>query len=119
MRICFSAPSACGHGLGSMAPFLRRCFAKIPAALKQLIFAPLRRECLDHVVVLAKTHLRRMVRRYLSLYHGARTHMALEKDAPDPRSSSRRSQQAGPRTRPARVLARSCREIRWLLLVTE
>ncbi len=29
----------------------------------------MRRECLDHVVVLAKTHLRRMVRGYLSCYH--------------------------------------------------
>lgn len=45
----------------------------------------LRRECLDHVVVLSETHLRRIVRRYVKYYHGARTHLALDKDAPEPR----------------------------------
>ena len=50
------------------------------------VIGTLRRECLDHVVVLGETHLRRIVRRYVSYYHGARTHLALEKDAPEPRS---------------------------------
>jgi transposase InsO family protein len=50
------------------------------------VIGTLRRECLDHVVVLGETHLRQIVRRYLNYYHGARTHLALEKDAPDPRS---------------------------------
>jgi len=43
-----------------------------------------RRECLDHVVVLGETRLRRIVRRHL-YYHAARTHLALDKDAPEPR----------------------------------
>ena len=50
------------------------------------VIGTLRRECLDHVVVLGEAHLRRIVRRYVSYYHGARTHLALEKDAPEPRS---------------------------------
>ena len=45
----------------------------------------LRRECLDHVVVLNETRLRRLLRDYLIYYHGARTHLALDKDAPEPR----------------------------------
>jgi hypothetical protein len=45
----------------------------------------LRRECLDHVVVLNETHLRRLLGEYLIYYHGARTHLSLEKDAPEPR----------------------------------
>jgi putative transposase len=50
------------------------------------VIGTLRRECLDHVVVLSESHLRRIMRRYLNYYHGARTHLALEKDAPEHRS---------------------------------
>ena len=50
------------------------------------VIGTLRRECLDHVVVLVESHLRRIVRRYVIYYHGARTHLALEKDAPEPRA---------------------------------
>jgi putative transposase len=42
----------------------------------------IRRECLDHVIVLSERHLRRLLTAYLAYYHGARTHLALEKDAP-------------------------------------
>lgn len=45
-----------------------------------------RRECLDHVVVLGEKRLRQIVRQYVSYYHGARTHLALDKDAPEHRS---------------------------------
>ena len=44
-----------------------------------------RRECLDHLMVLNETHLRRTLARYLSYYHGARTHLSLATDAPRPR----------------------------------
>jgi putative transposase len=50
------------------------------------LIGTLRRECLDHVVVLNETHLRRLLSAYLIYYHGTRTHLALEKDAPEPRS---------------------------------
>jgi hypothetical protein len=40
------------------------------------------RECLDHVVVLNETHLRRLLRNYLIYYHSARTHLSLDTDAP-------------------------------------
>ena len=45
----------------------------------------LRRECLNHVVVLGERHLRRILGRYFAYYHHARTHLSLEKDAPDGR----------------------------------
>jgi transposase InsO family protein len=45
----------------------------------------LRRDCLAHVVVLGEFNHRIILRRYLSDYHRARTHLALEKDAPEPR----------------------------------
>jgi putative transposase len=46
------------------------------------LIGSLRRECLDHVIVLGERHLRRLLTAYLTYYHGARTHLALEKDAP-------------------------------------
>ncbi len=49
------------------------------------LIGSMRRECLDHVIVLNQPHLRRILARYLSYYHGARTHLALAKDAPTPR----------------------------------
>jgi putative transposase len=45
----------------------------------------IRRECLDHMIVLGERHLRRLLTAYRTYYHGTRTHLALEKDAPTPR----------------------------------
>jgi putative transposase len=53
------------------------------------LIGTLRRECLDHVVVLNETHLRRILREYLIYDHGARTHLSLAKDAPEPRRVER------------------------------
>ncbi len=70
-------------------------------AIKQVLTAPrspwqnpyvervigsVRRECLDHVIVFNESHLSRVLRQYLRYYHGSRTHLSLEKDAPEPRS---------------------------------
>ena len=49
------------------------------------LIGSIRRECLDHVLVLSERHLRRVLARYFSYYHRARTHLALDKDAPDVR----------------------------------
>jgi putative transposase len=56
------------------------------------LIGTLRRECLDHVVVLNATHLRRLLRDYLIYYHSARTHLSLDKDAPEPRAVERLDQ---------------------------
>jgi putative transposase len=50
------------------------------------VIGTIRRELLDHVIVLNEAHLRRRLRSYLRYYHGSRTHLALEKDAPEPRA---------------------------------
>ena len=44
------------------------------------------RELLDHVFVLNDGHLRRCLRSYLRYYNGSRTHLALDKDALEPRA---------------------------------
>lgn len=42
----------------------------------------LRRECLDHLIVVNERHARRVIAKYLEYYHGSRTHLGLDKDAP-------------------------------------
>jgi transposase InsO family protein len=44
-----------------------------------------RRECLDHVIVMSATGLRRVLAEYIEYYMRSRTHLGLEKDAPLPR----------------------------------
>jgi putative transposase len=50
------------------------------------VIGSIRRECLDHVLILDERHLKRVLRDYLDYYHQSRTHLGLEKDCPVPRS---------------------------------
>jgi len=45
----------------------------------------IRRECLDHVIVLNERHLRRMLTSHFAYYHESRAHLSLECNAPVPR----------------------------------
>ncbi len=47
------------------------------------IIGSIRRECLDHVIVLNERHLLAVLTRYFAYYHRARTHLSLDKDAPE------------------------------------
>jgi putative transposase len=49
------------------------------------LIGSIRRELLDHVLVLNERHLMRLLRAYLDYYHDARCHQALAGDAPNPR----------------------------------
>jgi transposase InsO family protein len=46
------------------------------------LIGSIRRECLDHIVVLGEAHLRRILRSYARYYNDLRTHRSLDKDAP-------------------------------------
>ena len=50
------------------------------------VIGSIRRECLNHVIVLNERHLRRILRDYFDYYHNSRTHLSLNKDPPDPRA---------------------------------
>jgi len=50
------------------------------------IVGSIRRECLDHVIILNERHLRRILTAYFAHYHKSRTHLSLGKDAPEPRA---------------------------------
>src|SRR5271165_1351756 len=53
----------------------QNCFA-------ERLIGSIRRECVDHVVVLSEQHLRQVLKCYASYYNTARTHRSLAKDAP-------------------------------------
>jgi transposase InsO family protein len=58
-------------------------------AFVERLIGSIRRECLDHIVVLGEAHLRRILRSYARYYNDIRTHRSLEKDAPVSRSVQR------------------------------
>src|SRR6185503_12177641 len=49
----------------------------------------IRRECLDHIIVLGEAHLRRILKSYADYYNGVRTHRSLNEDAPVSRQIQR------------------------------
>jgi putative transposase len=51
-------------------------------AYAERVIGSIRRECLDHVIAINETGLRRVLTRYIAYYMESRTHLALEKDAP-------------------------------------
>src|SRR5471032_1127084 len=53
------------------------------------LLGSIRRECVDHFVVLWEAHLRRILRAYAGYYNNIRTHRSLDKDAPVSRPSQR------------------------------
>ncbi len=50
------------------------------------IIGSIRRDCLDHVIVICERHLRRILREYIDYYHTCRTHLSLNKDPPETRT---------------------------------
>jgi hypothetical protein len=52
------------------------------------LIGSIRRDCLNHFVILNARHLKRTLATYLVYYHGSRTHLGLEKQCPIPREVS-------------------------------
>jgi putative transposase len=50
------------------------------------VIGSIRRECIDHVIVLNEASLYRLLKSYTAYYHETRTHLSLEKDTPATRS---------------------------------
>ena len=49
------------------------------------VLGSIRRECLNHVIVLDEAHLKRILTAYFQYYHESRCHLALDRNAPVPR----------------------------------
>jgi transposase InsO family protein len=54
-------------------------------AYVERVIGTLRRECLDHVIVFGEESLYRHLKLFVTYYHESRTHLSLDKDAPEPR----------------------------------
>src|SRR5262245_31515254 len=49
------------------------------------LIGSIRRECLDHLIVINEDHLRRTLRSYFDYYHNFRPHQGLDGNSPAPR----------------------------------
>ncbi|HEY7155746.1 MAG TPA: integrase core domain-containing protein, partial [Gemmataceae bacterium] len=78
---------------------VRRCLTSLPieevvtaarspwqSPYVERMIGSIRRECLDHVIVLNERHLRYVLSAYLDYYHQARPHMGLGRNSPEPRA---------------------------------
>jgi transposase InsO family protein len=50
------------------------------------LIGSIRRECIDHLMVVNAEHLRRILAKYVAYYNEVRTHVSLGKDTPLTRS---------------------------------
>ena len=57
-----------------------------PRAYIERVIGTIRRECLDHVIIVNEAALRRHLKLFLEYYHQSRTHWSLEKETPESRS---------------------------------
>ena len=54
-------------------------------AYVERVIGSIRRECLDYVIVLTERQLKQVLREYVDYYNNVRTHLSLDKDAPNSR----------------------------------
>ena len=54
-------------------------------AYVERLIGSIRRECLDHVMIVSDNHLRRLLASYFQYYHRWRTHLSLAMDCPEAR----------------------------------
>jgi transposase InsO family protein len=78
-------PTATGMGIHQVLTAPRSPWQN---AYAERLIGSIRRECLDHVIVVNETGLTRVLRRYLSYYHHSRTHLSA-KDSPTRRPIAR------------------------------
>jgi len=60
-------------------------------AFVERVIGSIRRDCLDHVIVLNERHLKHILTRYFDYYHRWRTHLSMGMDSPESRLVQRRA----------------------------
>ncbi len=53
------------------------------------LIGSIRRDCLNHLIVLSDVHLKRILHSYFDYYHNSRTHLSLDRNSPSPREVER------------------------------
>jgi putative transposase len=56
-------------------------------AICERFLGSVRRECLDHLLVLGETHLRQILREYVTYFNAGRPHQGLQQRIPDPHAA--------------------------------
>ncbi|MDR2728042.1 MAG: integrase core domain-containing protein [Chitinispirillales bacterium] len=54
-------------------------------AYTERVIGTIRRECLDHVILLNEKHLRKIMKEFINYYNNSRTHQSLGGNSPNPR----------------------------------
>jgi hypothetical protein len=75
-------PDCVGRQLGPTDSPARTLRSLSRRQLRRTTDRMIRRECVDHVIVLGEAHLRRILQAYARYYNDLRTHRSLDKDAP-------------------------------------
>jgi hypothetical protein len=57
-------------------------FATLAGHCGERLIGSIRRECVDHIIVLGEAHLRRILKSYARYYNGTRIHSPWDKNAP-------------------------------------
>jgi putative transposase len=65
-----------------VADVVTACRSPWQNAYAERVIGSLRRDCLDHVIILSEAGLRRVLATYVAYYHESRTHLSLDKDTP-------------------------------------
>jgi putative transposase len=55
-------------------------------AFVERVIGSIRRECLDHFLILSEAHLRRLLHAYAAYYNTTRQHQSLDNNSPQPRA---------------------------------
>ena len=80
-------------GIGSMAASSHADCAPWASGTRngfaERLIGSIRRECVDHIIVLGEVHLRQILQSYARYYNDIRTHRSLDKDAPVTRQIQR------------------------------
>jgi len=61
------------------------CHSGCANPFAERVIGSMRRECIDHVIVLSESYLRRILRDCFEYYHESRTHLSQDRNAPIPR----------------------------------
>src|SRR5882672_1139751 len=73
------------------------------------LIGSIRRECVDHIIVLGERHLRHVLLLYMQYYNEVRTHLSLNKDAPVSRAVDRGAHSLSPN--PGRTSSSICQNL--------
>src|SRR5438874_13318518 len=80
-----AATSASVHGASASTPSPRQCARLVRNAVAERIIGTLRRECLDHFIVVDELHLLSILADFVAYYNQERPHRTLGLQTPEPR----------------------------------